>query len=343
MKFSTQDLDWAVAAAVISGETRDTLVAALEKRYEHRPSLSFTNVLYYLGGLIVIAAMTLYVGRAWGDLGGGGHLAVALVYAAVYLLAGSALWRRGHRIPGGILVTAAVCMTPMAVYGAQEMSGLWIFEHPGAYRDFYHWIKGGWAVMEIATMAAGLLALRFYRFPFITLPIAFCAWFMSMDLASILYGPDFSWEQRRIVSLWFGLVMLAASYAVDRRTREDYAFWGYFFGMCAFWGGLTFTDSDSELGKFVYCLINLGLMGVSVLLQRRVFIIFGAMGVAGYLSHLAQDVFQSTLGFSFALSGLGLLVIAAGLLYHRHQKRIETWLVNRLPHALRKTLPQYRS
>ena len=128
---------------------------------------------------------------------------------------------------------------------------------------------------------------------------------------------------REIVSLWFGLCMLVASYLADRRTREDFAFWGYLFGMFAFWGGLTSLDSDSELGKFLYCCINLFLMGVSVVLQRRVFIVFGSIGVFGYLGHLAGDVFEDTLTFTFALSALGLIVIFAGLQYHRHRKTIE--------------------
>ena len=240
MKFSRNDLDSAVDAGIISSETRNALAAFFEAKQENSPSFSMANVLYYLGGLIVIGAMTFYATTAWEDLGGLGHLLVAVCYGLAFLLTGNWLWHgKGQRIPGGILVTAAVCMTPMAVYGLQELSGLWMWDEPGMYRDFYRWIKGGWFFMEIGTVAVGLLALHRFRFPFITLPIAFSLWFLSMDMSAILYGPDFSWDQREIVSLWFGLCLLVASYLADRRTREDFAFWGYLFGMFAFWGGLT--------------------------------------------------------------------------------------------------------
>lgn len=343
MKFTKKDLDWAVGAGVLAQETCDALSTALEERYKDQPSLTFANVLYYLGGLIVIGAMTFYATTAWESLGGFGHLAVALIYALVFLATGGWLWHsKGLRTPGGILVAAAVCMTPMAVYGVQEMSGWWVWDSPGMYEDFYHWIKGGWFFMEVVTVLAGLAAFRFFRFPFITLPIAFSLWFLSMDLTALLYGPDFSWDQRKLVSLWFGLCVLVASYAVDRRTKEDFAFWGYLFGMLAFWGGLSSLDSDSELSKFIYCCINLVLMGLSVLIQRRVFIVFGSIGVFAYLGHLANTVFDDVLVFTFALTGLGLAIIGLGVKYHKHRKLIEEKLLGAIPEVVRKTLPQYR-
>ena len=342
MKFTDKDLDWAVDNAVITEDTRASLLKALSERKEHEPSLIFTHILYYLGGMIIIGAMTLYLTIAWESLSGGSLLGVALLYGGLFALTGNWLWQKGQRIPGGILITAAVCMTPMAVYAVQVITGSWGTAPPGNYRDFYHWIESGWAIMEIATVIVGLIAVRFYRFPFITIPVAFTLWFISMDLTAVLFGADFSWEQRAQVSLWFGLATLVASYVVDHRTREDFAFWGYLFGMVAFWGGLTSQDSNSELAKFGYCMINVFLIFLSPLLQRRVFIIFGSMGVMGYIGHLARSVFKDDLLFTFALSGVGLLIIFLGLFYHRHQERIETSLKSMLPEVVRKTLPQYR-
>ena len=343
MKFSEKELDGAVRAGVIAQETRDALVAFFEDGREGAPAFTMANVLYYLGGLIVIGAMTIFVTDAWERLGGLGHLLIGAGYGLAFLGMGNWLWKnRGQRVPGGILVTAAVCMTPLVVFGLQELSGWWVWDAPGMYEDFYRWIKGGWFFMEIATVAVGLFALCRFRFPFITLPVAFSLWFLSMDLTAVLYGPDFSWDQRKVVSLCFGLVMLVIAYLVDRRTRQDFAFWLYLFGMIAFWGGLTSLDSDSELGKFVYCCINLLLIAVSVILQRRVFIVFGGLGVSIYLGHLAADVFDDTLSFSFALSGLGLLVILAGLQYHKHREAIEEKALGLLPAAIRRTLPRYR-
>lgn len=193
--------------------------------------------------------------------------------------------------------------------------------------------------MEVGTILAGLVALRFVRFPFLTFPVAFALWFMSMDLTPLIYGrSDFTWNQRLWVSLWFGLAFLAVSFLVDRRTRDDYAFWGYLFGTLAFWGGLSLMESQSEVSKLLYCLINIVLMLISVLLDRRVFIVFGALGVFGYLGHLAYTVFKDSLLFPFALSALGLAIIWLGIYYQRHRTRIEGAIVALLPAGIRASM-----
>ena len=94
-------------------------------------------------------------------------------------------------------------------------------------------------------------------------------------------------RDRKLVSVAMGLLALAAAVAIDRRTREDFAFWFYLFGPMAFWGGLSLLDSGSELGKFIYALVNLLLLAAGRLLKRRAFLAFGAIGLYLYLGHLA--------------------------------------------------------
>jgi hypothetical protein len=223
------------------------------------------------------------------------------------------------------------------------MTVLWLQEVPGDYRNFYEYIKGGWFPMEVGTVAAGLVALRFFRFPFLTAPVAFALWFLSMDLTPLIYGNNYYEAQGyQVVSLVFGLVVLAGSYIVDRRTEEDYAFWGYLFGMFAFWGGLTLFEGGGELDWFLYGLINAGLILLSVLLQRRVFVVFGALGVFGYVGHLAWEIFEDSLLFPFVLSAAGLAIIALGILYAKNRARIEAAVVRMIPTGIRRLLPMER-
>jgi len=197
--------------------------------------------------------------------------------------------------------------------------------------------------MEIGTILAGLLALRYISFAFLSAPIAFSLWYMSMDLTPLLIGrTDFTYEERLWVSLLFGLLMLAASYLIDHRTREDFASWGYLFGMLAFWGGMSLMESQSEFTKFLYCLINVGLILISVFLDRRVFIVFGALGVNGYLGYLAYRVFEDSVLFPFALSFLGILVIYMGLQYQRNRDQIEAFVLNLFPASLHEMRPMNR-
>ena len=344
MEISRKDLDWAVTQGLVSAEQAEALWTALEKRAGARPRFDLATVSYYFGALIVISAMGWFMTEAWERFGGGGIFLIATIYGVCFVLAGKGLWAKpGLRIPSGLLYTMAVCMTPLAIYGLERLTGIWPQGDPGVYHGYHVWVKGSWLLMEVATIIAGLAALRFVHFPFLTAPIAFSLWYMSMDLTPLLFGKmEFTWDERLWVSLCFGLLVLVGAYLVDRKTKEDYAFWGYLFGMLAFWGGLSLMKSDSELNRFLYCLINLGLMVLSVLLQRRVFIVFGALGVFGYLGYLAHRVFRDSLFFPFALSLLGILVIYLGIKYQRHREEIERFLLTRVPLGLRRLLPTER-
>lgn len=345
MRVSRKDFEWAASRGVISPAQAEGLWRALEGRGSGRPRFDLPNVAYYFGALVVISAMTWFMTLGWERFGGGGIMAISLVYAACFAGVGGLLWLvKDLRVPGGLLVTAAVCMTPLAVYGFERMTGLWLQDVPGQYRDFYEWIEGGWFFMEVATIAAGLIALRFVRFPFLTAPIAFSLWFMSMDLTPLIYGSDYyEAEGFQIVSLVFGLVVLLGSFLVDRRTEEDYAFWGYLFGMMAFWGGLSLLEGGSELEWFFYGLINLGLILISVLLERRVFVVFGAVGVFWYVGHLAREIFEDSMLFPFVLSAVGLAIIALGILYARNKERIERSAISSIPKGVRRFLPRERA
>jgi hypothetical protein len=238
-----------------------------------------------------------------------------------------------------LLITVAVTMAPLAVYGVQDALGWWGYGDPGTYRDFFRWIKGSWLFMDFAAVVAAAVALRFYRFPFIVMPLAIALWFMSMDLAPWLFGETWAdWEKRKTLSTGFGLAVLALAWLVDLRARGDFAFWLHLFGLVTFWGGLTVMDSNSELSKAIYCVINIVLVLFSIFMQRRAYAVFGALGVASYLGHLSYRVFKDSLLFPFALSLIGVAVIVIGLIYFRRRQLVEAWLAQNLPpavHALR--------
>ena len=57
--------------------------------------------------------------------------------------------------------------------------------------------------------------------------------------------------------------------------------------------------------------------------------------MAGYLGYLSHRVFQNSLLFPFALTLLGLGVVALGIWWQRHEGAIEARLSGWLPEGLR--------
>jgi hypothetical protein len=172
------------------------------------------------------------------------------------------------------------------------------------------------------------------------MPIAVTLWYLSMDLVPFLFGDWSDWEVRKFISLWFGLAMTLLAFWVDLRSRfaRDYAFWLYLFGVLTFWGGLSSLDSGSELGKLAYCGINVLMVLVGAVLKRRVFAVFGGLGIAGYLGHLSWRVFKDSLIFPFALSLVGLAIIWLGVLWQRREVAWSARLRAYLPAPLRELL-----
>ncbi len=342
MKISRQQLQQAAGDGILSPEQAEALYHYLKRQPGTGPDFNFTHILYYLGGLTAIGAMTLFMNLGWEEFGGWGILAISLVYAFIGLVLTTRFEHAGHLIPAGICATFVVAITPLAIYGLQQGMGWW--PDDTTYQAYHHYIKWHWIYLEFGTLIAGAIMAWRYRYPFLVMPIAVTLWYMSMDMADMLTGGASDYEFKAFVSMWFGLLTTLIAFWVDIRSRQagDYAFWLYLFGVMAFWCGLSMQHSDSELAKFIYFLTNLGLIGIGAVLVRRVFVVFGALGCAGYLEHLASSIFEDSWLFPIALTAIGLGIVYLGILWQRHEPLITARMQALLPGELRELLAARR-
>jgi hypothetical protein len=73
-------------------------------------------------------------------------------------------------------------------------------------------------------------------------------------------------------------------------------------------------------------------------LGRRVFAVFGGLGVAGYLGHLSWRVFKDSIVFPFALSAIGFAIIWLGVVWQRREAQWSARLRALLPTQLRELI-----
>lgn len=339
LSLTSSDIYLAAEQGVLSREDAEHLVRwGFEQRFnrsvpaepkpvvvEGRKGLNLVTVAYYFGAMLMISACAWFLGDKWQQLGSRGILATTIVYMMISGGLGYWLRNKGYIIGGSLLITVAVCLVPLLTFSIEDISGLWPSAPPGPYKDYYPWINGSWIVMELATIVAAVVVLFFVRFAFLTAPIAFSFWFLSMDLAALITkSSELSYRTREWISVAVGACTMLVGYALERflpkrgaSRSEDFAFWCYLFGLMAFWGGLTSMDGDSELTRVGYALLNVGLVWLAVKLRRSTFLVFGALGVYSYLGHLAYQVFQDSFFFPFVLAFLGLSLILVTVLIQR--------------------------
>lgn len=328
------DLEWAAGQGLISQPQAGQLWDALLTRHAERPQFDLAHLFWYAGAVLVLIAMSWFGVETGARYGAPAVLATSVAYSAAFLFGGARLWGQNLKVPGGLLVTLAVTMVPVAVGSLAESVGYPL--------QTYLSNTGFQFLLEGVTVASALLALRFFKFPFLTAPIAASLWLMSLTAVDYLFqgsGSFFGmWNEQLTMTMLFGIAITFVGLLVDGKREGDYSFWLYLFGVSAFWVSLSLLDSGGELGKAIYALVNVGLMFTSVLLSRRVFLVFGSIGVLYYLGHLASFLAGSILS-PFALIFFGIVVIWAGVKYHKNQAAIDGFVLGLVPASLRDRLP----
>lgn len=338
MKITRPLLRQAAEEGLLSQQQSEQLWQFLQTHNQYDPGFKAGNILYYLGGMLVIGAMSLFMSLGWERFGGWGLFSITLAYAFV------ALWQtefllqqRQLPIPAGITAALVVVLTPLAVFGLQAGLGMWA--EGMLYRDNHVYVDSRWLLMELATLVCAVVMLWRYRLPFLVMPLAVTIWCMSMEAVVFLYGNGSGhWELRRFFALWSGLLMVLLAFWIDvRSSRErDFSFWLYLFGVLSFWWAFSSFITDNELNNFFYMCVNLLMIALGAMLSRRVFVVCGGFGVAGYLGHLSYRVFDGSLLFLLCLTLIGFALIYAGILWQRREEQIRNRLLQLLPQQLRK-------
>src|SRR4051812_16521060 len=122
------DLAAAVTAGIISAEQADRLTQFLNAGTTlviDKPRFTFVHVLYYLGGMIAIGAMSLFMTLGWNALGGWGGFVTAILYGVGAICLTHKILEKGLPNPAGIMGELAGGLGACAIFWAQVGLGLW--------------------------------------------------------------------------------------------------------------------------------------------------------------------------------------------------------------------------
>lgn len=333
-------IDAAVERGIISVAQRDaiaTLSTALSGEgpvaVEAPRGFNSITIAYVIGAMLVVFAFGWFLIDRWESLGRSGILVVVSIYAA--LLVGSALWleRRRFTQAAGIALMLAVALTPVACWALLGTVGAWPLADRSdilspAPRD----ASLRWLLVDVSALVAAGAALRWRRSVAITLPLALALWFLWLHTTRLIAGDALAGPLDRWLWVANGLAICAVAGEIDRwqaarrasgRTVEgDFAFFFWIVGLLVFAGAYMAVWLRDDAWKHVLPLIALSLVVLSLYLRRRTHLVFGLLGLFGYLAYLAADVFKDYLSLPVTLGALGIVLILMTVWMQRRFPRL---------------------
>lgn len=292
-------------------------------------SIALFNTIYSLGALIIFCALLWLLWKGQDLYGDTCLLFISSVYACTFYVIGIYLWKKKNdSFLSKIALFLSLCNIPLVTYAFQSVIGCRPGNPLANYESFYRYIQDSWIFIGLSTIAFTLVTIKKTGFGLLSTILYMVLWYFASDLAPLfvmLFSNDKAhllkydtFESVRIgMSILCSLLILATAYRYDRKKMEDFSFWGYIFGVSIFSISIATINYDTEWGYSIYCFLNILLIILSSVLNRKVFAVWGVLGVLYYLAGLFVRYFYISMMFPLILSFAGILVVTLGIIAKR--------------------------
>jgi hypothetical protein len=309
-------LDLGVERGIITAAQRDALRALddgvpAQPRVEARRGMNAVTVAYWSGAIAVLLAFGWFLVKRWAVLGPTGVLIVALIYAVLFAFVARVLFKNEFRHAASIATLLVVGMTPLVAWSLLSLTGQW-----DLFPLSTKWDQLRWLPIELATILAALIALRYVRFGVLALPIAAALVAFGVHSVGLFFDLQLANALGGRLPLLLAFVLLTIGYTLDVRTTdgEDYAVWFYLAGLGTLAVAIAgFWEESSGMTAHVMLAGSVILALAAVRLGRRIPLLAAFIGFVTYLAYLAFDVFKTALEFPVALATVGMVVILAAV------------------------------
>jgi hypothetical protein len=340
MDYPENKIGLAVSRKIVSQSQSEKLI----KFFGETKFIKRTGIAIVFGAIAFISILGAFGAAIGKTFGSAGLLSISILYAVI---AGFFSWflivKREKRFAGGISALIAVAMFPFVIAALEQILGLWP-DNIALFQGYHFWAYGSWLMIELTTIGAGCIAVALTRCPFIIIPVLLSLWHFSMDLSSIIARQHYAEDSSsQIGSMIFSIVLLAVSFIADRRTREDYSFWGYLFGCFALIAGISSMELSPSVQIFGVILFTVIFFTAAFFLERRLLFIMGSFSLFAVVSFFLTKIFTDATVLFFCLSAFGAAQLSVFFLYLRKENDLFRSFENKIPGFLRKKKPYYRS
>ncbi len=338
-RFTERDLERWVERGLITSDQRDTILHDLETSQPDDASLNLTTLLYYSGGLLVLAAYAIFLGLQWETMNEAGRVAISAGSLAFFAVVSYLLSAQGSRfrLPGELLQVVTITIISLLIFALLDLAGVWPDEPASRFTRFDSATRAAYdaaradyhADLTLARMALALPTLllagtvfRWSRSPFVLVAIVVAIASLAVDVTLLADTGRTNYELetgQTLVIAALGAGLLAAGVLSRDRYERDYSLWLYVMGLAGLTLGLSIEAFPSNAAPgwgILWMIAALTVVGLSIPLQERLFAAAGLLAIFAFLARLVFDVFESA-NAAFALIVLGVLVISAGVIYQR--------------------------
>jgi hypothetical protein len=299
-----------------------------------RAGWSSSAFLFYAGTTVVVIALLFLIEAGNGEGDDFGLFGWATLALAATALTAAFLLRAGHAVLAGLAAFVGLIVFGVWVGAFLDWIGLLPEDREGLFAEF----EGGFLVLEALVVAAGIFALRVFRFPLLVLPVAAVLWYGLVDNLSALFSAGV--EGQSLLSALVGLLLVAGGIWIDRSGRAPYGFWLHVVGGLAIGGGLLELLDHGAWRWILLGLAALAFIAAAQVLARSSYAVIGAIGVLIVGGHFIEEWFSIPPPFPYfffpfyflfgedggdspewegflAYIALGLILVALGLILER--------------------------
>jgi hypothetical protein len=278
----------------------------VQKASVSNASAGVAEVLYYIGGAVVILGIGILVGQNWSQLSAIARVLVTLGSGLVAFIMGTILGSREHteRVSAAFHLIGAA-LIPFGLYVALDAMSI----DAGTL---------GWQVV-IATVMTLMYLLSFFRLRKV-LHLLFAILFGTMLYYAVLnyIAADmvgfYNFYQYITIVAGAAYIFLGYSFAKNEDYKALNGFL-YSFGTLGVLGAaITLGNTYSPLWDVLYIPLLFGALIGSTFLRSRAMLTFATLFLMGYVIKLTAVYFSSGLGWPLALVIAGLGLIGSGYL-----------------------------
>ena len=307
------------------------------------------KVLYYIGGLIMLCAMTFLMSDTIQHSTYTMILLLGTLYALLFLGVGEFLWRKNEKLPAGILYFLFIAAIGFIVMDIEKMTGFFPhFSDMDKIPNYWDLCRFPVIVLSALTIVVNTILQKFRPISLLAVPTIFCSYAIFMMIVDFIYGyknitPTIFFTSNVI----FGAGLSIVGFIKDRFAKADYSMWMYLVGSAGFFMFTMLLLDVLNIGvwqdQLICFILSLIYIFIGLIIQRKPFSIIGILGVIEYIMYLELDnIKDNTTLLTSVILITGLIILYAGVIYSTNVGKLRSFIESKLPEKIRKLLLQNR-